>query len=95
MGHGSLRISEKYYIHVTEPHISSGFGRFDVGGIGQGAFRIIVADSYERQCAISSSHIIHILESRKNDLGLSEFLFRNQNRFVRHRRRIFEPALNL
>jgi hypothetical protein len=25
MGHSSPRISEKYYIHVTEPHISSGF----------------------------------------------------------------------
>jgi putative restriction endonuclease len=31
--------------------------------LGQGAFRIIVADSYQRQCAISSSHIIHILDA--------------------------------
>lgn len=30
---------------------------------GQEAFRIIVADSYQRQCAISSSHIIHILDA--------------------------------
>jgi integrase len=28
MGHSSPRITEKYYIHVTEPHISSGFERF-------------------------------------------------------------------
>jgi len=28
MGHSSPRITEKYYIHVTEPHISSGFARF-------------------------------------------------------------------
>jgi integrase len=28
MGHSSPRITEKYYIHVTEPHISSGFQRF-------------------------------------------------------------------
>ena len=28
MGHCSPRITEKYYIHVTEPHISSGFERF-------------------------------------------------------------------
>lgn len=27
MGHSSPWITEKYYIHVTEPHISSGFGR--------------------------------------------------------------------
>jgi integrase len=28
MGHNSPRVTEKYYIHVTEPHISSGFERF-------------------------------------------------------------------
>jgi integrase len=28
MGHSSPRITEKYYIHVGEPHISSGFERF-------------------------------------------------------------------
>jgi integrase len=28
MGHSSPRITEKYYIHVTEPHLSSGFDRF-------------------------------------------------------------------
>lgn len=28
MGHSSPRITEKYYIHVTEPHISAGFERF-------------------------------------------------------------------
>jgi integrase len=28
MGHSSPRIAEKYYIHVTEPHVSSGFERF-------------------------------------------------------------------
>lgn len=31
--------------------------------LGQGAFRVIVADSYERACALSSSHILHILEA--------------------------------
>ena len=31
--------------------------------LGQGAFRMIVADSYLRQCALSSSHILHILEA--------------------------------
>lgn len=28
MGHSSPRITEKYYIHVSEPHINSGFERF-------------------------------------------------------------------
>ena len=28
MGHSSPRITERYYIHVTEPHISAGFERF-------------------------------------------------------------------
>ena len=31
--------------------------------LGQGAFRIIVADAYDRQCALSSSHVLHVLES--------------------------------
>ncbi len=31
--------------------------------LGQGAFRMIVADSYLRQCAVSSSHILHILDA--------------------------------
>lgn len=31
--------------------------------LGQGAFRVIVADAYKRQCALSSSRILHVLES--------------------------------
>ncbi|MDP9267199.1 MAG: HNH endonuclease [Acidobacteriota bacterium] len=31
--------------------------------LGQGAFRVVVADSYRRSCALSSSHILHILEA--------------------------------
>jgi integrase len=28
MGHSSPRVAERYYIHVTEPHVSAGFERF-------------------------------------------------------------------
>jgi integrase len=28
MGHSSPRVAERYYIHVTEPHVMTGFGRF-------------------------------------------------------------------
>jgi len=28
MGHSSPRIAERYYIHVTEPHVMTGFERF-------------------------------------------------------------------
>ena len=28
MGHSSPRVSERYYIHVTEPHVTTGFERF-------------------------------------------------------------------
>jgi integrase len=28
MGHSSPRVAERYYIHVTEPHVASGFERF-------------------------------------------------------------------
>jgi putative restriction endonuclease len=31
--------------------------------LGQGAFRVIVADAYKRQCALSSSRVLHVLES--------------------------------
>lgn len=31
--------------------------------LGQGAFRLIVADAYQRQCALSSSRVLHVLES--------------------------------
>lgn len=31
--------------------------------LGQGAFRVIVADTYQRSCAVTSSHILHILEA--------------------------------
>jgi hypothetical protein len=28
MGHSSPRVAERYYIHVTERHITTGFERF-------------------------------------------------------------------
>lgn len=28
MGHSSPRVAERYYVHVTEPHVSAGFERF-------------------------------------------------------------------
>lgn len=31
--------------------------------LGQGAFRVVVTDTYKRTCAVSSSHILHILEA--------------------------------
>jgi HNH endonuclease len=31
--------------------------------LGQGAFRVIVADAYERRCALSSSRVLHVLDS--------------------------------
>jgi putative restriction endonuclease len=31
--------------------------------LGQGAFRVIVTDVYKRQCALTNSHILHILDA--------------------------------
>ena len=28
MGHSPPRVAERYYIHVTEPHVTAGFERF-------------------------------------------------------------------
>ena len=35
----------------------------------QGAFLVIVADSYRRSCAVTSSHILHILDSAHAEDG--------------------------
>jgi putative restriction endonuclease len=31
--------------------------------LGQGAFRVIVTDMYKRQCAVTNSHILHVLDA--------------------------------
>jgi putative restriction endonuclease len=31
--------------------------------LGQGAFRVIVTDSYKRQCALTGSHVLHVLDA--------------------------------
>jgi putative restriction endonuclease len=31
--------------------------------LGQGAFRVIVTDIYKRQCALTNSHVLHVLEA--------------------------------
>jgi len=31
--------------------------------LGQGAFRVIVTDLYKRQCAVTNSHVLHVLEA--------------------------------
>jgi len=31
--------------------------------LGQGAFRVIVTDLYRRQCAVTHSHVLHVLEA--------------------------------
>lgn len=31
--------------------------------LGQSAFRVLVAENYQRQCALSSSHILHVLDA--------------------------------
>jgi putative restriction endonuclease len=31
--------------------------------LGQGAFRVIVTDIYKRQCAVTNSHVLHVLDA--------------------------------
>lgn len=31
--------------------------------LGQGSFRVIVTDSYQRQCALTGSHVLHVLDA--------------------------------
>ncbi len=53
---------------LQEPPMAVGDGRFGqpqtvLPRLGQGAFRVIVTDVYKRQCALTNSHVLHVLEA--------------------------------
>jgi len=50
---------------ATEPQTTARFGQPQMifPRLGQGAFRVIITDAYERQCAFTSSHVLHVLEA--------------------------------
>jgi putative restriction endonuclease len=52
-------------LHPVAPIATARFGQPQIvlPRLGQGAFRVIVTDSYERQCAVTSSHVLHVLEA--------------------------------
>jgi putative restriction endonuclease len=52
-------------VQPIAPESAARFGQPQVvlPRLGQGAFRVIVTDSYQRQCAVTSSHVLHVLEA--------------------------------
>jgi putative restriction endonuclease len=54
---------------TMEPELVAGGGpRFGqpqtvLPRLGQGAFRVIVTDVYQRQCALTNSHVLHVLDA--------------------------------
>ena len=50
---------------LPQPQSTERFGQPQVilPRLGQGAFRVIITDAYERQCALSGSHVLHVLEA--------------------------------
>ena len=55
-------------VNVAEPELVAGGSRFGqpqtvLPRLGQGAFRVIVTDMYNRQCALTNSHVLHVLDA--------------------------------
>jgi putative restriction endonuclease len=54
--------------NVAEPELAASGTRFGqpqtvLPRLGQGAFRVIVTDVYRRQCALTNSHVLHVLDA--------------------------------
>jgi putative restriction endonuclease len=55
-------------MNVAEPELAASGSRFGqpqtvLPRLGQGAFRVIVTDVYRRQCALTNSHVLHVLDA--------------------------------
>ena len=53
---------------IMEPELVADAPRFGqpqtvLPRLGQGAFRVIVTDVYHRQCALTNSHVLHVLDA--------------------------------
>ena len=60
LGARSLAINET---EADEEAIRYGKGQTILPRLGQGAFRVIVTDVYKRQCALTNSHVLHVLDA--------------------------------
>jgi len=55
-------------INLAEPDLAASGPRFGqqqtvLPRLGQGSFRCIVTDVYQRQCALTNSHVLHVLDA--------------------------------
>lgn len=56
------------FVNLAEPELVADARRFGqpqtvLPRLGQGAFRVIVTDLYKRQCALTNSHVLHVLDA--------------------------------
>ena len=53
------------HLETTEPVSEPRFGdpATILPRLGQGAFRVIVTDNYNRECALTHSHVLHVLDA--------------------------------
>lgn len=63
----SLRLQARA-LPTMEPELVADGSRFGqpqmvLPRLGQGAFRVIVTDMYKRQCALTNSHVLHVLDA--------------------------------
>ena len=58
----SLRLRARSLI-TTEDAARFGSAQTVLPRLGQGAFRVIVTDVYKRQCALTKSHVLHVLDA--------------------------------
>jgi putative restriction endonuclease len=58
---------QAHSVNVAEPELAASprFGQPQtvLPRLGQGAFRVIVTDVYQRQCALTNSHVLHVLDA--------------------------------
>jgi putative restriction endonuclease len=64
----SFRLQARAALPVFEPELVPNTPRFGqpqmvMPRLGQGAFRVIVTDVYNRQCALTNSHVLHVLDA--------------------------------
>lgn len=55
-GRSARAIAAVEGLHYGEPQLV-------LPRLGQGAFRVIVTDVYKRQCALTNSHVLHVLDA--------------------------------
>lgn len=58
-----LHTPEQIQLHISEPEARYGEAYLSRARLGQGTFRILVTEAYQRKCAITGEHTLPVLEA--------------------------------